>query len=399
MTSERERLERLLGGELLSPLRARLRRRFARVPMPPLLTLARLAAHERRALEGLLGRRTREADSLRVSIAELDDAVSRAGLATSFRHALELLDGPIPDLLALRAAQERAWLAAYAHAQDPRLCEFLESSAARGLVRRLALGKPELAARWLESATRVLARLPAPGSPRSRLAADTLGDAHALDRRRPIATLTLAALRRDEDERDREIWARNGVLVNELAAPALVLNLPAEPDTATGQLANAAREFGAPLHFTLRALLREAPRWRARGRDVFVCENANVVSIAADRLGSGCAPLICTDGMPSASQRSLLQQLQAQGARLRYHGDFDWPGLRIANFVMRSFGATAWRFGSSDYAAVAGKTLSGELVVASWDAELAPRMAAAGFALEEEAVVDVLLQDLAGGAK
>jgi uncharacterized protein (TIGR02679 family) len=397
MTSDRERLERLLGGALLSALRARLRRRFAREPMPPLLTLARLATHERRALEGLLGRRSREADSLRMSVAELDDAVSRAGLATSFRHALELLDGPIPDLLALRAAQERAWLDAYARAEDSRLCEFLEQGAARGLVRRLALGKPELAAQWLESATRVLARLPAPGSPRSRLAADTLGDAHALDRGRPVATLTLAALRRDEDERDREIWARHGVLVNELAAPALVLNLPAQRDTPTGQLASTARELGVPLHFTLRALLREAPRWCIQGRDVFVCENANVVSIAADRLGTGCAPLICTDGMPSASQRVLLQQLKAQGATLRYHGDFDWPGLRIANFVMRSFGATAWRLGSHDYAARPGRALSGDVVVASWDAELAPRMAAGGYALEEEAVVEVLLADLAAG--
>jgi uncharacterized protein (TIGR02679 family) len=99
--------------------------------------------------------------------------------------------------------------------------------------------------------------------------------------------------------------------------------------------------------------------------------------------------------MPSASQRTLLQQLQAQGARLRYHGDFDWPGLRIANFVMRSFGATAWRFGSQDYMPRAGKALVGELAVASWDAELAPRMAAVGCALEEEAVVDGLLVDLA----
>jgi uncharacterized protein (TIGR02679 family) len=393
--NERERLERLLGGEPLSALRGRLRRRFARVPQPPLITLARLAAHERRALEGLLGKRTREADSLRVSIAELDDAVSRAGLASSFRHALELLDGPIPDLLALRAAHELAWLGAYAHAGDPRLQQFLQTSAARGLVRRLAAGKPELAARWLASVTQVLACLPAPGSPRSRLAADTLGDAHALDRGRPIATLTLAVLRCDDDERDREVWARNGVLVNELAAPVLVLNLPAEPDTATGRLAHTARELGVPLHFSLRALLREAPHWQVRGRDIFVCENANVVSIATDRLGARCAPLICTDGMPSASQRVLLQQLQTQGARLRYHGDFDWPGLRIANFVMRSFGAMPWRLRAQDYVARTGKLLSGEAVVASWDSELAPRMAAAGYVLEEEAVVDGLLEDLA----
>jgi hypothetical protein len=47
---------------------------------------------------------------------------------------------------------------------------------------------------------------------------------------------------------------------------------------------------------------------------VFVCENPNIAAIAADRLG-------------------------AAGARLLYHGDFDWAGLVIANFVMREFGA------------------------------------------------------------
>jgi hypothetical protein len=33
--------------------------------------------------------------------------------------------------------------------------------------------------------------------------------------------------------------------------------------------------------------------------------------------------------MPSAAQQTLLAQLAAAGARLRYHGDFDWAGLVI----------------------------------------------------------------------
>lgn len=392
--SEHERLVRLLGGDALSALRMRLRRRFVRLPQAPHITLARLSLHERRALEGLLGRRNREADSLRVAIAELDDAVRRAGLATSFRHALELLDGPIPDLVAERAARERVWMSVFASPLHPVLQVFLANAGARGLVRRLAGGKHEPAMRLLESTTAVLARLPADGWPRSRLAADVLGDAHALDRGRPIATLTLAVLRSDMDEHDRETWARNGVLVNELAAPALVLNLPAELDTPAGRLAEAARELGEPLHLSLRALLRPAPRWRVRDRHVFVCENSNVTSIAADRLGVRSAPLICTDGMPSASQQILLRQLAAQGARLHYHGDFDWPGIQIANFVIRAFGARPWRLSAADYAAQRGRALTGELVVASWDLELSQRMAAAGYVLEEEAVVDGLLHDL-----
>lgn len=86
------------------------------------------------------------------------------------------------------------------------------------------------------------------------------------------------------------------------------------------------------------------------GRPVYVCENPNIVAIAADRLGPHCAPLICTDGMPAAAQRTLLTQLARAGARLLYHGDFDWPGLRIANLVIRSFRAEPWRLGAGDYA-------------------------------------------------
>lgn len=48
---------------------------------------------------------------------------------------------------------------------------------------------------------------------------------------------------------------------------------------------------------------------------------------------------MCTDGMPAAAQRVILRQLAAAGGRLRYHGDFDWAGVRIGNYVMRECGA------------------------------------------------------------
>ena len=72
-----------------------------------------------------------------------------------------------------------------------------------------------------------------------------------------------------------------------------------------------------------------------------VCENPNLVAIAADALGTRCAPLVCTDGMPAAAQRCLLSQLATAGAQTFYHGDFDWPGLHIGNYVMREYGADA----------------------------------------------------------
>jgi uncharacterized protein (TIGR02679 family) len=393
--NEHERLLRLLGGAELAALRSRLRRRFARAPLMTQLKLEKLSEHERRALEGLLGRKARSAQSLHVSLSELDDAIVRAGLADSFRHALEQLDGPIPDLALERAEELAAWDRAFASATHQRLHVLLESASARGLVRRLSGGDPGHARALIAATSQVLACLPAHGCPRSRLAAETLGDAHGLDRGRPTATLVLAALRSDGEEREREIWARSGVLVNELSAPALILNLPALADTPAGRLAEAARELGAPLHLSLRTLLRAPAHWCVRDREVYVCENTNIVAIAADSLGARCAPLISTDGMPSASQQVLLRQLQAAGAQLRYHGDFDWPGLQIANFVMRSFGASPWQLSAADYVARPGRLLEGPQVAATWDATLAPRMAAGGFALEEEAVAGSLLEDLA----
>jgi uncharacterized protein (TIGR02679 family) len=58
--------------------------------------------------------------------------------------------------------------------------------------------------------------------------------------------------------------------------------------------------------------------------------------------------MICTDGMPAAAQNRLLSQLALAGAQLRYHGDFDWAGLHIGNYVMREYNACPWRFGAAD---------------------------------------------------
>ena len=113
-----------------------------------------------------------------------------------------------------------------------------------------------------------------------------------------------------------------------------------------------ARTFSSRLGNHL-PLLRSPPAWDVAGRRVFVCENPNLVAIAADRWGPGCAPLVCTDGMPAAAQRTLLQQLLRSGASLRCHADFDWAGLRIANQLLRHAGAAPWRMGVADYEAAA----------------------------------------------
>lgn len=396
MSTGRDRLERLLGDSALGALRSRLRRRYERGADGDRFTLGGLSPAERQALEGLLGRRLRSSSSMRLSLTELDKAFVRAGLADSLRDALEHLDGPIQNVAAERVAVAAQWDQVFASCAESRLAGLVGQPIGRGLIKRLA-SSPDRGAALLSAAASVVALLPAGGVPLSRLAARALGDSHALDEGRPVATILVTALRSEGDERPRETWARMGVMVGELAWPALTFNVPVSSGGVVGQLVARSLDSGQPMHLSLRLLLRGKPDWTVAGRTVFVCENPAVVAMAADALGSRCAPLVCTDGMPSAAQRTLLSQLAAAGASLRYHGDFDWPGIAIGNYVMRTYGARPWRFGADDFDAVSGFALEGSSVSADWDPHLAPKMALAGFGIHEEAVIEALLGDLAEG--
>ena len=105
-------------------------------------------------------------------------------------------------------------------------------------------------------------------------------------------------------------------------------------------------------------------------------------------------------GMPAAAQRCLLSQLAKARAQLCYHGDFDWPGIRIGNHVMREHGAQSWRFGAADYEAAVdgatglGQTLTGKAARALWDDGLTAAMHRHRLSIAEEALAGSLLEDL-----
>jgi uncharacterized protein (TIGR02679 family) len=394
------RLQRLLGGEHLASLRKRLRRRFERATRADTverIRLDKLTADEYAALASLAGRSHRFSSSVQVDVRFVDAALQRAGIAASLRDALERLDGPIVHLAAARSRMQTLWASVINGCTHPDLVRWLKAPANLGLLKRLSNGDPSTAAHLCRRAEAVLQRLPASGITRAQLAAEVLGDAHALDSRQGTATVVLAVRRQAIGEESvRDIWANAGVLVNELARPALFLNLP------TPEGKNCGRPPGEPTYASLRSLLRSPPSWVVAGRDVYVCENPNLVAIAADHWGPNCAPLACTDGMPAAAQRCLLSQLMRAGARLHYHADFDWPGVRIGNYLMREHGAQPWCFGAAQYEAAVrtaprpGKPLEGLEVQASWDEGLTAAMRMHQLTIAEEAVAAVLLPDLEG---
>lgn len=409
MNLDRDRLDALLGGPEAAWLRGRVRARLERAePLTGVVTLTEPDDSERAAVDRLLGRRPSTGASVTVPLAEVDRLLRRAGICDGLPAAVQILDGPVVDRAACRAAERAAWREAFTAVDPTELGAWgqawLDELTRSGVLRRLATDAADAGALLRDAAT-VLTSLPADAVERPRLAAELLGDSHALDDDRPVSTLVLKALhhRHHGDggalptgEERRALWATAGVLVGELASTVLVHGLRPTGDGLTDRTLVAHAAAGEPARLTLRQLVRHPPQLTSyRATRVYVCENPAVVSAAASRHGGACAPLVCTEGHPSAATQSLLLQLAHAGARTTYHGDFDWAGLAIGNLMIERFGTTPWRFGSVDYvAAPDGPPLTGRPVDPVWDRDLADRMTARGVAVHEEQVLTELLSDL-----
>lgn len=393
-------VDRLLGGPDLARFVDALARRVERGrPLAGAIEIPAATPAEREAMAALFGKRPGTGISTRIDLDRLDLVVRTSGAAESLAAAVERLRGPIVVRADRAEAERRAW----ACAVDPlrRLTQgraeygaWVESVIAKGTVRRLARS-PDAAAELCERVAAVLAALPAREEALQRLAGRVLRSAHALDAGTPESSLVLSALNNggalDGGGRQRrELWASAGVALDELSSTVLVHCLPLPG--AYGELTS----VGEPVVLTLRQIRTlDLPRL---GRAVFVCENPAVVDAAARELGRAGAPLICLQGQPSLAADLLLDRFARDG--LRYHGDFDWGGVRIANRIHERFGFDPWRYTATDLeaaATIAGSALAGSPVDATWDRDLRPVLTRRGTRLEEEQVLEVLLGDLADG--
>jgi uncharacterized protein (TIGR02679 family) len=408
-----ERLGRLLGHPDLGWLVSRLRQRLEQGrSLDGPLVLANALPEQRRALERLMGRRAGHGQALSIELSALEAVLVRAGVTPDLRSAVEALVGPVGDRKAERLDIAQRWAVAYSEldsivAARPQLEPWLEWVRGTGMLQRLTRADPSAGGDLARHLASVLDRLPASGLPLSVLAAQTTGDGHALDPGRPLSLLALRAVARlgeiPEDnegaEWRRTVWASVGILCGELTNPVLVLNLPADSRTPTGGALASHRAVGQPAYLTARQLLQDQPLPGLDGATIYLCENPSVVAEAANRLGAACAPLVCLSGHPAAAATVLLRQLLAAGAQLRYHGDFDWPGIVIANSIFQRFHARAWRFDACAYRTAVcsirnGQLLRGRPVSAAWDPHLSDAMQTAGLKIEEERVLVDMLCDL-----
>lgn len=375
--------------------------------------LSKLTDEEAIALADFLSMKKIPAAPYVLQLSRLDEALRTSSLGAGLLQTLEALDGPLLDQRADREKRReatRAFWDAFLAREDitrrPELREWVERLQ-RGTLRRVAHDTdPEaLAIRAIE----IIDRLPSDGTRLQVLASEATGDPHALDVGMPLATLVqsaLAALARrplptSASER-RALWEWAGVSVDTLSSDVLVLGLAPEGG---GFVSEALRSFSAemePFRLTLRQAKRE-PLDLSGIQRVYVCENPAVLEQAAAEIKELPSPLICTDGMLSGAADALLSMLASAGTELRFHGDFDWGGIRVGNVLVDRFGARPWMYHQKDYEAaldsVARKAdLIGTEVEARWDPSLATTMDTSRVAIYEEQLIDALLSDLRRGS-
>lgn len=359
---------------------------------------------QRHAVGELLGR-TVTGEKVRIDLAELDQRLAERSGVGGLVAVLTALDGRAPQnrpaaRAARNEAREQPLRIAASQLQTPWAAEWIAWLRSTGVLTARADAQ-----RCVQDAVTVLQELTANSAPpttRSRveIGARLLGDAHALDRDRLLHRLVLrglaaaAAVPMPESSQEVErLWAQFGIEPDLLSRTCLVWRLRASGDGSTAGRINEASAAGDPIHLTEWDVRRiESVHPVAAGR-VLVCENPRVLEAFAERGLPGWS-VVCTAGEPNLVVDRVLGQLAAAGAKLRYHGDFDWAGVAIANRVLQRTGAQAWLMTRADYLRAVrpdGPELVGRMVSASWDPTLAEAMHTQGRGVHEEAVLTQLL--------
>ncbi|QKJ18950.1 TIGR02679 family protein [Microbacterium hominis] len=372
------------------------------------------AAH----LSGLLGRPL-EAGAVTLKLAELDQRLRALDGGAGLVATVELVrETPLVDRKKIRQDRADAVFEIYRQLEDAvgvgglspaQAHAFVGSVRSSGILTRAGAGAGGAIARfavgWAELVSSDAFVL---DEQRTWLLGEFAfrftGSAHGFDEGSRASKLMLRAVaaRFDEPtpksgEDRRRLWNLAGILTDSVSGTALTWGLrPPGEDPWSVMLYERARQ-GLVTHLTLQELdLAGDAALAAPGTTVFACENPQVLQAAADARAP--ATLVCLSGQASAAGWRVIRHLLAAGVTVKYHGDFDWPGIAIAA-RLHGAGAQMWRMGAADYAnALASlnetEPLDGPACLTPWDAALADTMAARGIVVHEEALIGVLLEDL-----
>jgi uncharacterized protein (TIGR02679 family) len=434
-------IERLLGGAATEWLMVRVRARIVAAAGGPLHGVVRLqhpSPDQRKAVMALVGAGARRGGAgVSVDLAVLEQMLRRGPWPSGLADAVQTLTGPVTDQRAERERDTSAWVSAHAlltpaYGRFPQLSDWWDQWCAAGGLKRAARSEsarlsrpfgPDVGTALMVDLLSVLDRLPASDEPLAVLSRRALGDAHALDVSRPLGRLVSMVVRAafpssaDDNASSRLAWSAAGVMMSGLTSTVLCLGVPgadcaqagsSRSGAATASVLETMRAVRAPLLLTLDQVRSGGVPVLPPGGVVYVSENPTVVDVIAQRWSEQIntanavdpAPIVvCTSGQPSTAVVDLLTRLKGPGVEVRYHGDFDWAGLRIARFLSGPVPWVSWRFGTDDYLAAVGGDypslrLSGMRADSPWDPLLASAMAEHGLAIEEEAVAGLLADDV-----
>lgn len=267
---------------------------------------------------------------------------ARTHASADLEHLIIAVGGPLRDLTGERAVTAAAAAAATRSAVDALTAAGVVPDVAADAVPRAV--SVEAAAAVAE----IWRALPAAGTRTglATLSASVTGDAHALDRDKPLGRTMIRLLNRVHPDvgnsrgptaRWRALWGRVGVDCDAVSATVLVVGVELDGDGPAAAQSRAAP--GEPLWLTARSLAAGGWTWPDNSH-VHVCENPSVIEAAASRLAGRCPPLVCTYGQLSTAAALLLAPL-AEGHTVTLSTDRDPGGAVIAAAIRRLVGQAA----------------------------------------------------------
>ena len=237
------------------------------------------------------------------------------------------------------------------------------------------------------------------------------GNPHALDFGQPASNIFLQALSYLSSfpvpqtvEEKNELLYRHRLLRDDILNFATVYGLTAFADGKEIAYWRMASEMGAPLNIPFREIVRaekiEPLQIVDKVPRVAVVENAGVFSELLDalqRYACGTA-LVALHGQLKTASWALLDRLALSGSEIRYAGDLDPEGLRIADKLLSRYpSAHVWRFPMSGEQGNALSTSRKKKLEQIRHPELQPyvdHLKRIGYACYQESITEELLQDL-----